>query len=149
MNWYEYFLSLLNPIASKSKDPHTKIGCVIVGPNKEIRTTGYNSFVRGLNDNVQERYERPEKYFWIEHAERNAIYNAARNGIPLEGCSIYIAGIPCIECCRAIISCGIKEIIVSKESVEKWKERKVKTYEQDTPRVYQMLEECSVRMIVV
>ena len=47
-------------------------------PDNEIRSTGYNSFPKGLNDDLQERQERPEKYYWIEHAERNALYNAPR-----------------------------------------------------------------------
>ena len=40
---------------------------VIVGKNKEIVSTGYNSFPRGINDNLKERQERPEKYYWFEH----------------------------------------------------------------------------------
>jgi len=63
----------LSPAAART--PH-QIGCVIVGPNHEIRSTGYNSFPRGIRDDVPERLERPAKYLWLEHAERNAICNA-------------------------------------------------------------------------
>ena len=88
ISWDDYFAGLLSQVAVKSKDPTTKIGALIVGPDREIRSTGYNSFPRGLDDNVRERMERPEKYYWIEHAERNAIYNAARCGTTLKGCTV-------------------------------------------------------------
>ena len=66
MNWSEYFYDMANLVAKKSKDQSTQIGAVIVGPDNEIRSTGYNSFPKGLNDDLQERQERPEKYYWIE-----------------------------------------------------------------------------------
>jgi dCMP deaminase len=137
MNWDEYFFSMLEMIASKSKDPTTKVGCIVVGPNNEIRTTGFNSFPRGLNDDVPERLERPEKYKWIEHAERNAIYNAARMGTGLDGCIIYITALPCVDCCRAIIQSGIKEIVIDTRGKtmstmitewERWKESMINSY---------------------
>lgn len=111
MNWHEYYLNLLDPIAAKSKDPNTKLGCAIVGPDNEIRSTGYNSFPRGICDDVSERLIRPEKYKWIEHAERNAIYNAARCGTATRDCRLYIGIIPCVDCARAIIQSGISEVI--------------------------------------
>lgn len=114
-----YFMTLCYLVALKSKDQNTKYGAVIVGPNKELRSTGYNSFIRGVNDNIPERQEAPEKYYHFEHAERNAIFNAARVGIPLEGCSIYIQGIPCADCARAIKQSGIKEVIIHKRWMEK------------------------------
>ena len=79
-SWDEYFLEICRTVSRRSKDPHTKLGAVVVGPAHEIRATGYNSLVRGIRDDVPERLERPEKYLWMEHAERNAIYNAARHG---------------------------------------------------------------------
>jgi deoxycytidylate deaminase len=73
--WDQYYLDICKVVAARSKDPHTQIGCVIIGPNHEIRSTGYNSFPRGIRDDVPERLVRPTKYLWIEHAERNAICN--------------------------------------------------------------------------
>ena len=84
MIWKDYFVSIAEQVKEKSKDIKTKIGAVIVGKDNEILSTGYNSFPRGLDDNVVQRQERPEKYFWFEHAERNAIYNAARIGVSLK-----------------------------------------------------------------
>lgn len=117
VDWDSYFLTLAETVSTKSKDNSSQIGCVIVGPQHEIRTTGYNGFCRGVDDNVDERHMRPEKYYWAEHAERNAIYNAARNGIQLEGCTAYISGNsgglpPCADCTRALIQSGIKKIVI-------------------------------------
>lgn len=111
LEWDSYFFNIAYAVSLKSKDQHTKIGCVIVGPDNEIVSTGYNSLPRGANDFVPERYERPEKYNWMSHAERNAIFNAARVGIPTKGCAMYMScGMPCIDCMHAIVQSGIKEI---------------------------------------
>ena len=61
MRWVEYFQNLAHQIKLKSKDERTQIGAVIVGKDKEIVSTGYNSFPRGIDDNIRERQERPEK----------------------------------------------------------------------------------------
>ena len=100
--WDRYFMGLAVQAATLSKDESTKLGCVIVGPDREIRATGYNSFPRGVNDDRPERQGRPLKYKWFEHAERNAIYNAARVGVSLKGCVLYCAWPPCTDCARGI-----------------------------------------------
>ena len=113
MNWTEYFINIANVVKLKSKDNSTKIGVVIVGKGNEIVSTGYNSFPRGIDDNVPERQERPEKYYWMAHAESNSIFNAARIGVSTNGCTMYMScGIPCADCARAIINCGIAKIVV-------------------------------------
>lgn len=111
MNWIEYFREIAQTVSQKSKDNNTHIGAVIVGKDNEIVSTGYNSFPRGINDDVKERQERPEKYYWFEHAERNAIYNAARVGVSTKNCSIYLSHwFPCADCARGIINAGITTI---------------------------------------
>jgi dCMP deaminase len=113
MNWDEYFINIAEQVKLKSKDNKTQIGVVIVGKDNEIVSTGYNSFPRGINDDVEERQERPEKYFWFEHAERNAIYNAARIGVSTLGTTMYMTcGISCADCARAIINSGISKIVL-------------------------------------
>lgn len=113
MNWNEYFRGIAHQVKLKSKDIRTQIGAVIVGSDNEIVSTGYNSFPRGIDDEVTERQERPEKYYWFEHAERNAIYNAARIGVSTKGCTMYLTcGIPCADCCRGIINAGISKIVL-------------------------------------
>lgn len=119
-SWDAYYLKLCREVAARSKDPNTQIGCVVVGPAHEIRSTGYNSFPRGIRDDVPERRTRPTKYLWMEHAERNAIYNAARAGMAMEGCSIYVDIMPCMDCARAIVQAGIREVVISKERMDEY-----------------------------
>lgn len=119
-SWDQYYLDICKVVAKRSKDPNTQIGCVIVGPAHEIRSTGYNSFPRGIRDDVPERLQRPAKYLWIEHAERNAICNAARAGTATEGCTIYVEVMPCMDCGRAIVQAGISEVVVSAERMSQY-----------------------------
>jgi dCMP deaminase len=127
MNRHEHFFEMAVLVSQMSKDESTKCGCVIVGPGNEVRSTGYNSFPRGINDDLKERQERPQKYKWIEHAERNAIYNAARMGVSLVNCRLYQDWLPCADCARGIIQCGICEIIIDsgsyKNGNKEWEER--------------------------
>lgn len=109
--WDRRFLQLAATVGSWSKDRSAKTGCVIVGPDRLVRSTGFNGFVRGVDDNIAARHERPAKYSWTEHAERNAIYNAARVGISLLGCSAYVNWFPCIDCARAIVQAGIVRLV--------------------------------------
>ena len=112
-SWDVYHIKAAFHAASKSKDPSTQVGCVIVGQDNEPLSTGFNGFPRGINELVEARWERPEKYSWVEHAERNAVYNAARSGIRLKGARAYLnwAPHPCADCMRAFIQAGIVEII--------------------------------------
>jgi len=115
MDWIEYFRGIGHQVKLKSKDIKTKIGAVVVGQDNEILSTGYNSFPRGINDELDERQERPEKYYWFEHAERNAIYNAARIGVSLKDSTMYLTcGIPCCDCTRGIINSGIKGVYLER-----------------------------------
>ena len=99
-------------IAEWSSDQSTKVGCVIVGRANQIVAVGYNGFPRNV-EKAQGRAERPEKYSWTEHAERNAIYVAARSGLPLEGCRMYLSWFPCVDCARAIVQAGLVEVVTS------------------------------------
>lgn len=116
MNWTDYFLSIAETVKTKSKDQRTKIGAVIVGNDNEIVSTGYNSFPRGIDDGQDSRQVRPEKYYWIVHAEMNAILNAARIGVSTKNCVMYLTcGVPCSDCCRGIINSGIRKIYCKKQ----------------------------------
>lgn len=127
MKWNEYYLNIAEQVKLKSKDESTQIGAVIVGQGNELLSTGYNSFPRGLNDEIKKRQERPIKYHYFEHAERNAIYNAARVGTAINNSVIYItSGIPCSDCARAIINSGIKKVfcksVCTTKNRDKWDE---------------------------
>ena len=144
MEWNEYFLGIAEQVKLKSKDQSTQIGAVIVGVDNEVLSTGYNSFPRGMDDSKQERQERPDKYFWFEHAERNAIYNAARIGVSLKNSKIFItSGLPCMDCARGIVNSGITTVYCKKvcttKNKEKWVESQTKSL--------QLLNECGVTVI--
>mgnify|MGYP001157469012 FL=1 len=131
MKWDEYFINIAEQVKLKSKDRKTQIGVVVVGKDNEIVSTGYNSFPRGINDNLNERQERPEKYFWFEHAERNAIYNAARIGVSTLGTTMYMTcGMSCSDCARAIINSGVSKIVLRKgkgAKGDKWNESSIRS----------------------
>lgn len=138
----ERMMTMVYLVADGSKDKRTHIGAVVIGPDKEIRTTGYNGFVRGLNDNVPERQEKPEKFFWFEHAERNAIYNATRFGASLKGCKMYTNGIPCMDCARGIVQSGIEEVIVDKA----WEKTNQGDDLEHSKRTLEMFKEVGVKV---
>ena len=143
MRWVEYFRKLAHTVKLKSKDENTQIGAIIVGKDKEIISTGYNSFPRGINDGVKARQERPEKYFWFEHAERNAIYNAARIGVSTDGTTMYLnCGIPCADCTRGIINAGIVRIFCERGEHG----AKGIKWEESAERSWDMLEEAGVEV---
>lgn len=129
IKWHRRFLELARDIASWSKDT-TKFGAIIVGPNKEILSTGYNGFPYNIRDDIKKRNDN--KYIWTVHAEMNALLLAARRGTKLEGATIYVAGIgtnmkiqhPCAECVKAMIQAGIAELICTPpgETEDPWKE---------------------------
>lgn len=102
-------------IASWSEERGRKVGAVIVGDGNVIVATGFNGLPRGISshDEVRHNRETREKYLWFEHAERNAIYNAARIGGRLAGCRIYVNIFPCADCARAIIQSGLSELITT------------------------------------
>ena len=118
-SWDEFFMRHVYLVSSKSKDPSTKIGAVLV-KDRILLSAGYNGFCRGVNDNDIVRWERPQKYAWIEHGERNAIFNAARNGIRTMDSTMYTNGLPCVDCARAIVQAGIKEIVLHKQWEDEW-----------------------------
>ena len=96
--WDVRFLELANHISSWSKDPSTKVGCVVVGADREIRSTGFNGFPRGIEDSEDRLADREEKYPLICHAEENAIMHAARVGVSLKDCTAYVTWPPCAMC---------------------------------------------------
>lgn len=111
MNWNEFYLTLAIVVSHKSKDRSTKCGCVLVGPDREVRSLGFNGLPRGVFE-YEERHERPEKYQWFEHAEPNAIFNAARCGTATRGCTAYVTAMPCSRCASALIQAGIVKVVV-------------------------------------
>lgn len=110
MSWPSYFMRMAELVASRSEDLSTHVGCVVVGPDNEVRSSGYNGMPRGVKA-LPDRLERPAKYVWTAHAEVSAIGNAARSGVSVNGCTAYITHLACSGCTRLLIQAGIKKVV--------------------------------------
>jgi dCMP deaminase len=100
-----------------SKDPSTKVGCFFVdGEDYTELTRGYNGMPRGVDESRPERFERPLKYSFFEHAERNAIYNLARRF--LKGSIVITTSAPTIGCVRALLSVGATQLVLPAQALE-------------------------------
>lgn len=94
-------------LAMKSPDPSTQNGAVIIAPFVGLVGEACNTFP----PRVTPRLERPEKYAFIEHAERGAIYAALRNGLHTNGATMICPWAACSDCARAIVLAGIRKLI--------------------------------------
>jgi len=110
-SWQKYFLEMAEQVATRSKDPSTKVGCVISTEDKVVVATGYNGIPRDVLDKP-ERMERPAKYLWTSHAEENAVAMAARVGSRLRGGHAFVTHMPCSRCARTLIQAGIVTVYV-------------------------------------
>jgi len=116
IGWDNRFLDLAFHVAQWSKDPSTKVGAVIVRPDKRIVSLGYNGFPRGVCDHEERYAERAVKYKFVSHAERNALDNVAED---VTGCTLYSTLQPCAECTKSIIQKGIKKIVTNVDLTRK------------------------------
>ena len=111
ISWDEYFMGVAMLSGMRSKDPNTQVGACIVSDKHKILSMGYNGFPTGCSDDdfpwVREGDDN--KYFYSTHSELNAILNY--RGGSLEGSTIYVTLFPCNECAKAIIQCGIREVV--------------------------------------
>ena len=146
--WAAHHVGAAEHQATKSKDRSTQVGAIIVGPDQEIRSTGFNRFPRGVDDNVEERHERPLKYLYTEHAERNAIYNAARIGTALLGSTLVLnfCPWPCTGCARGVIQSGVARVIGYKNCPFPGKGDQ---WDEDLAVAKEMLEEAGVEIVYI
>ena len=110
-SWNDYFMDMATLVAQRSKDPSTKVGCVVISEDKIVVSTGYNGLPRGVNDK-SERMERPAKYLWTSHAEENAVAQAARVGAKLKGGTAFVTHHPCSRCARSLIQAGVTTVVI-------------------------------------
>lgn len=115
LSWDEYFMSIALLSAKRSKDPSTQVGSCIVGSDNRILGIGYNGAPNGFTDDEfpwdREGDALKTKYFYVVHAERNAILNYPGNRRDLNGAKLYVYLFPCNECAKEIVQCGISEVI--------------------------------------
>jgi len=150
ISWNSYFIGLAAISSFRSKDPNTQIGACIVQDDSPV-AIGYNGFPRGCSDNDfpwdrEGKHDYETKYPFVEHAERNAIFNAAKRGISLNGATIYLYSekgyYPCSECARAIIQSGIKKLVMSHAIPEN-------TDKYDWTATKKMLKASEVKIIIL
>lgn len=144
INREQWFIGLAVYVSQRSRDTRSKFGAVIAGPDHVIRAVGWNDFPRGVIDDLHpERREDPLKYVWTEHAERNAIYNAARTGVSTVGCTMYINSTPCCDCARAIVQAGIKRLVCEPPS---WDPATAEGWRALVPHGMKMMSEAGVQV---
>ncbi len=118
--WDEYFMKIAETVALKSKDPSSKMGCVIVDKNKRVVSVGYNGLIQGADESKMTLSERPMKYYFAIHSEMNALLYAKKD---LVGCTIYNKVATCENCLKYCLQAGIKRFV--------YKELRVHSYSSD------------------
>lgn len=111
--------------ATKSPDPSTQNGAVLMAPGRLQIGYGWNDFPPMVGQH-NSRWERPQKYQWVEHAERNTIFRAVRGGSNIYNSTLYCMWAACSDCARAIVLCGVGTLVRAKipedGSFERWKD---------------------------
>lgn len=106
--WDEYFMKIAETAAMKSKDPSSKMGCVIVDANKRVVSLGYNGMLQGADESKMTLSERPMKYYFSIHSEMNALIFAHQD---LTGCTVYNRVATCDNCLKYCLQAGIKRFV--------------------------------------
>jgi len=116
-------MRMAHEVASWSKDPSTKVGCVLV-KDRKIISMGYNGFPRLIEDDLNRLIDREVKYEMTVHAEQNAVITAALHGISTAGSTAYVTFSPCSRCAAVLINAGISTVVVSAADVipDRWLE---------------------------
>ena len=109
-NWEQYFMNIAKEVATRSTCDRKHVGALIVR-DKTILSTGYNGSIRGMPhcDDVGHMMEDGHCVATI-HAETNAILQAAKNGVMINGGEVYITASPCWPCFKMLANAGIKKI---------------------------------------
>ncbi|MCU1271457.1 MAG: comEB [Acidobacteriaceae bacterium] len=139
--WDEYFLNMAKVVSIKSKDPKCPVGAVIVSDDNIVLSTGFNGLARGVHDDEEILLNADEKLKVICHAEHNAIMNASRIGIALQGAAIFVTKFPCLACCNSIIQAGITQIYTHDN--EFWNDD---PFDKDHSRKKRVLHEAHVKV---
>lgn len=117
-SWEEYFMLMADLVSTRSKDPNTHHGCVIVDANHRVISTGYNGCIQHIDD-TEIPQTRPEKYHYYVHSEQNAIIFAKQD---LTGCYCFVTGAPCSTCGKMLLQAGISRIYYGKRTFKNWEE---------------------------
>jgi dCMP deaminase len=119
--WTIRFLRLAKEVSTYSKDPSTKVGAVIVRPDKSVVSVGFNGFPRKMDDDKELYKNRDEKYARIIHAEMNALIQAKQS---VEGCYLFTWPFMCCDRCAVhLVQAGIEKFVSplpSEKALKRW-----------------------------
>ena len=139
---YKNLLRYCYHCASKSNHPSTHNSALLV-KNEKIILVGKNIFPKGVKS-TKERINGKNKHIYLNHAERDLIYKAAKSGIKTNGLTIVMPWLSCIQCANAIISSGIKKLIVHKQMIERTR----KEWQKELKDAVKIMEEARIKIIV-
>ncbi len=118
-NWDSRFMALAAHVATWSKDPSTKVGAVIVRPDRTVASLGYNGPPRGVSDALSFA-DRHRKLARTIHAELNAILSSH---VPVAGYTLYVTLPPCDRCAAHIVQAGLRRVVTSVSSASDYPDR--------------------------
>ena len=144
-SWDVYFLRLSYEVATKSRDPSTKFGAVVVKDKRPI-LFGYNGLPSNVKD-LPERLARPAKYKWTIHSEANALICGAKFGISTNKATLYIAGMPCAGCATMIVAAGISKVVIHRPTALIFS--LVSPYGEDDVITTTMFDEAGIEVVFV
>jgi dCMP deaminase len=110
-SWDEYFMSIARVVASRATCDRKFVGAVIVR-DKTILSTGYNGSIRGMPHCSEVGHLMEDGHCVATiHAETNAVLQAAKNGVSIDGATVYVTASPCWSCFKMITNAGIRRIV--------------------------------------
>lgn len=140
--WTGRLLKMANEVSTWSKDQSTKVGAIITTTDGSPVSWGFNGMPRGIDDSVESRHQRPEKYKWMAHAERNAMDLAPVGD--LSGCVMFVNFSPCPQCAQSIIQRKISTVVIDERfTADKMPER----WLDDMKTALEMLNEAGVSVV--
>lgn len=106
--WDAHFLGMARYAATASKDPSTKVGCVLVNELRQVIGMGYNGFPRGVIDCPDRLADRETKYLMVQHAEANAVMQSVAS---TRSSTAYVTHHPCANCAGILIQAGVTRVV--------------------------------------
>lgn len=117
--WDRHWLGVAKAVSKASKDPSTKIGAIIIRPDRSEVSWGYNGFPKGIADTPERLLDRDVKLELVLHGEENALLKARED---VTGCTMYVWPLfSCAKCALKIINCGIARVVSPPATQERWK----------------------------
>lgn len=114
LDWDHYFMSIAEIVAKRSHDSQSKFGSILT-KNNRIISVGFNGWPPGSPDKIIPNIRNFKNNF-VNHSEENLIFNAAKEGISVQGGKLFVTGHPCSNCCRKLVTCGILDWVVGSKT---------------------------------